>query len=73
MSREDIEFFNSLYTKILENKNGLKIRLQTYFGDVRDCYKEICALDFDGIGLDFIEGKKTLELIEKNGFPYCFA
>ena len=25
MSREDIEFFNSLYTKILENKNGLKI------------------------------------------------
>ena len=69
MSREDIEFFNSLYTKILENKNGLKIRLQTYFGDVRDCYKEICALDFDGIGLDFIEGKKTHELIEKNGFP----
>lgn len=69
MSREDIEFFNSLYIKILENKNGLKIRLQTYFGDVRDCYKEICALDFDGIGLDFIEGKKTLELIEKNGFP----
>lgn len=69
MSKADIEFFNSLYTKILENKNGIKIRLQTYFGDVRDCYNEICALDFDGIGLDFIEGKKTLELIDKNGFP----
>lgn len=65
MSREDIEFFNSLYTKILENKNGLKIRLQTYFGDVRDCYNEICALDFDGIGLDFIEGKKHLNLLRK--------
>lgn len=42
--------------------------LQTYFGDVRDCYSAIDSLAFDGIGLDFMEGKKTLELIEKNGF-----
>lgn len=69
MSKGDIEFFNVLYTKILGNKNGIKIRLQTYFGDVRDCYIEICSLDFDGIGLDFIEGKKTFELINNNGFP----
>ena len=63
-----------MYTKILENKNGLKIRLQTYFGDVRDCYKEICALDFDGIGLDFIEGKKHLNLLRKTVFRVtkCF-
>lgn len=26
-------------------------------------------MPFDGIGLDFIEGKQTFELIEKNGFP----
>ena len=26
-------------------------------------------LDFDGIGLDFIEGKKSLELVKTNGFP----
>ena len=36
---------------------------------MRDCYKEIISLPFDGIGLDFVEGKKTAELIEKNGFP----
>ena len=27
------------------------------------------ALDFDGIGLDFIEGRKTKELIQNYGFP----
>ena len=26
-------------------------------------------LDFDGIGLDFIEGKETAALVEKYGFP----
>ena len=43
--------------------------MQTYFGDVRDCYKEIINLDFDGIGLDFVEGKKSLELLKQYGFP----
>ena len=31
-------------------------------------YEDIVKLSFDGIGLDFIEGKKTAELIEKYGF-----
>ena len=43
--------------------------MQTYFGDVRDCYQNICKLDFDGVGLDFIEGKQSEKLIEANGFP----
>lgn len=36
---------------------------------MRDVYEDIVKLSFDGIGLDFIEGKKTAELIEKYGFP----
>lgn len=32
-------------------------------------YEELVALPFDGIGLDFIEGKQTSQLIEKYGFP----
>ncbi len=68
LSAEDKELFALLYTKILANKN-VKVLLQTYFGDVRDCYSEIAALPFDGVGLDFIEGKETLNLVEKNGFP----
>lgn len=69
LSKEDVEFFVSLYEKILLNKGNVKVVLQTYFGDVRDCFGEIVRLDFDGIGLDFIEGKQTVELLKKNGFP----
>ena len=69
MTAEDITLFVSLYKDILGSKGNVKVLLQTYFGDVRDCYSELVKLDFDGIGLDFIEGKKSLELVEKNGFP----
>ncbi len=69
LSAEDIELFTYLYKKILSAKGNIKVLLQTYFGDVRDCYKEITGLAFDGVGLDFVEGKKSLELVEANGFP----
>ena len=69
MNAEDIQLFVSLYKKILSDKGSVKVLVQTYFGDVRDCYHEICGLDFDGIGLDFVEGKCSLELVQKNGFP----
>lgn len=69
MSGEDVELFKSLYNEILKHKSGVKMLVQTYFGDVRDCYNEICALDFDGVGLDFVEGKRSLELVQKHDFP----
>ena len=69
MTEEDRELFVKMYSDILGKKQSCKILLQTYFGDVRDVYEDIVKLPFDGIGLDFIEGKKTAELIEKYGFP----
>ena len=57
---EDLNLFNTLYRNILKEKRSTKILLQTYFGDLRDYYQEITALDFDGFGLDFLEGKETL-------------
>ncbi|MFT4143332.1 MAG: 5-methyltetrahydropteroyltriglutamate--homocysteine S-methyltransferase [Mobilitalea sp.] len=69
MTAEDINLFTALYCSILKGKSSVKVLLQTYFGDVRDCYKNILELDFDGIGLDFIEGKESLELLDKYGFP----
>lgn len=66
---EDLNLFNTLYRNILKEKRNTKILLQTYFGDLRDYYQEITALDFDGFGLDFLEGKENLHLIEKYGFP----
>ncbi|WP_295092236.1 5-methyltetrahydropteroyltriglutamate--homocysteine S-methyltransferase [Ruminococcus sp.] len=69
MNADDIQLFKVLYEKILSNKGNINVLVQTYFGDVRDCYKELCKLDFDGIGLDFTEGKRSLELVKENGFP----
>ena len=69
MTDEDIKLFDALYKKILADKQGVKVLVQTYFGDIRDCYNDICKSDLDGIGLDFTEGKRTLELIKADGFP----
>ncbi len=69
MTDEDITLFVQLYEKILAEKCSTKVLLQTYFGDVRDCYCELCRLNFDGIGLDFVEGKQSLALVQQNGFP----
>ena len=68
LDAEDIKLFKELYTAILSEKR-IKVLLQTYFGDIRDCYIDVTALDFDGIGLDFIEGKKSLSLVNEKGFP----
>lgn len=69
MSLEDITLFHRIYDKILADKGSCKILLQTYFGDVRDIYQELIRMPFDGIGLDFLEGKETGHLIERYGFP----
>lgn len=69
LTKEDQELFVELYDKILSQKKGVKILLQTYFGDIRDIYETVVTMNFDGIGLDFIEGKETAALVEKYGFP----
>lgn len=68
LEEKDIALFEKLYKGILSAKKNVKVLLQTYFGDMRDCYGNVSSLDFNGIGLDFIEGKKTLELIKENDF-----
>ena len=66
---EDIALFNKIYSAVLSSKNSSKVLVQTYFGDVRNIYEDLIKLPFDGIGLDFIEGKETFSLVEKHGFP----
>ena len=66
---EDIALFNKIYSALLSSKNNVKVLAQTYFGDVRDIYSDLIKLPFDGIGLDFVEGKETFALVEKYGFP----
>ena len=69
MSKEDIALFHRIYDAVLPCAKECKILCQTYFGDVRDIYTDLTQMPFAGIGLDFIEGKETIALIEKYGFP----
>ncbi|PWW08738.1 methionine synthase (B12-independent) [Paenibacillus cellulosilyticus] len=68
LSPEEIALFTELHTQILAAKGGVKVLVQTYFGDVRDCYQTLQSLPFDGIGLDFVEGTQTLALVKQHGF-----
>ncbi|MBD5479279.1 MAG: 5-methyltetrahydropteroyltriglutamate--homocysteine S-methyltransferase [Lachnospiraceae bacterium] len=69
MNEEDIARFHKMYEGILPSARQCNVLLQTYFGDVRDIYADLIKLPFAGIGLDFVEGKETYNLIEKYGFP----
>lgn len=64
---EELAEFKAIYQALLKEAK-LKVLLQTYFGDIRDAYETVIELPFAGIGLDFVEGRKTLALVEQ-GFP----
>lgn len=65
LDEKELALFKALYEPLLLQKGKLKVLAQTYFGDVRNAYDVLLKLPFDGIGLDFVEGRKTLELVER--------
>ena len=65
LDERELALFKALYEPLLLQKGRLKVLAQTYFGDVRDAYDVLLKLPFDGIGLDFVEGRKTLKLVER--------
>lgn len=69
LNKEDVKIFNDIYSKVLNEKYNSKIILQSYFGHIEDVYKDAINLNFDGYALDFVEGKKNLDLIKEYGFP----
>ena len=69
MDDSDKALFHQIYDELLAVDTDTKVLLQTYFGDIRDIYEEVIKMPFAGIGLDFIEGKQTCNLVSKYGFP----
>lgn len=69
MDDDDKALFHRVYDRVFADRADCKILLQTYFGDVRDVYEDIINMPFAGIGLDFIEGRQTGQLIDRYGFP----
>ncbi len=73
-SAEDLKLFDSIYKVVLDSgfdklNHRTHVILSTYFGDIRDSYETVTALPFDGVQLDFLEGKETFNLVQKYGFP----
>ncbi|HEB9304547.1 TPA: 5-methyltetrahydropteroyltriglutamate--homocysteine S-methyltransferase [Campylobacter coli] len=68
LNQEDIALFEEFYKELLKHKGEIKVLLQSYFGDLRDIYTKLLESDFDALGLDFVEGKESLNLIQKYGF-----
>ena len=69
LDERDLAALKRVYARLGAAKGSARILLQTYFGDVRDCYETLCELPVDGLGLDFVEGARTLELVRAHGFP----
>ena len=69
ISELELTLLDKLYQGLLADKAGLSVLLQTYFGDVRDVYSHLVQLPVEAIGLDFLEGRKTLDLVKEHGFP----
>ena len=71
MGESEKSLFSSIYKRLISkirSTSNIKIAISTFFGDIRDVYDDVVSLELDGIGLDFIEGKQSLSLLE-NGFP----
>ncbi|OFQ98216.1 5-methyltetrahydropteroyltriglutamate--homocysteine S-methyltransferase [Alloscardovia sp. HMSC034E08] len=65
----DVAAFQALYEPILAARSGdVKLLLNTYFGNIGDVYETVNALGFDGVALDFIEGREeNLAALKKFG------
>ena len=72
LESSDIALFKDVYRTLLADKK-VKVLLQTYFGDIRDCAEDVNELAFDGIGIDFTEGAKSLEILKKISGKLIFA
>ncbi len=57
------------YEMIAAASGETKLLVQTYFDHVGDAYETLTQLPVDGIGLDFVRGRKSFDLIREYGFP----
>ncbi len=70
LDARDVALFERLSKRMLAaRKTGIEVHVSVSFGDPRDAYDALLALPFDAIGLDFIEGRKSAELVASRPFP----
>ncbi len=64
------EALERAYGRLVATGSGARLLIQTYFEHVGDAYRTLTGLPVDGIGLDFVRGRRHhLELLDEHGFP----
>ncbi|MGH7751795.1 MAG: 5-methyltetrahydropteroyltriglutamate--homocysteine S-methyltransferase, partial [Gemmatimonadales bacterium] len=58
-----------VYAALAGKKGASRLLVQTYFGHPGDAFPALAALPVDGLGLDFVRGARTLELVQRHGWP----
>ncbi|MBC1937644.1 5-methyltetrahydropteroyltriglutamate--homocysteine S-methyltransferase [Listeria grandensis] len=67
--REELAWFEEVYTSFKNAAPNLKIELQTYFESL-DYFEDVVKLPVDAIGVDFVHDHgESIEALEKFGFP----
>jgi 5-methyltetrahydropteroyltriglutamate--homocysteine methyltransferase len=69
LSAADIELFQALYGRLSLGSRELRSYLHIPYGSPFDCFGEILGLGFASVGLDFVEGKESLGLLRRFGYP----
>ena len=62
LTAEEKALFLNLYNKLLADKKGLEVLIQTYFGDVRDVYNDLVNLPVDVSVLTLSKVRRRLNL-----------
>ena len=50
-------------------EGGLRLLVQTYFGDLDESYPALASLPVAAIGLDFHRGRRNADLVRRHGLP----
>ncbi|MDQ2741840.1 MAG: 5-methyltetrahydropteroyltriglutamate--homocysteine S-methyltransferase, partial [Chloroflexota bacterium] len=57
------------YAELAGARGAANLLVQTYFDHVGGSYETLAGLPVQGIGLDFVRGKRNLDFIHAAGFP----
>ncbi|MCK5708264.1 MAG: 5-methyltetrahydropteroyltriglutamate--homocysteine S-methyltransferase [Candidatus Aureabacteria bacterium] len=66
LDMEEIDAFREFYREVIPEETN--VTLMTYYDSV-DFLEKLYDLPFKAIGLDFVNGKENLNIIQEKGFP----
>jgi len=69
MPGNEVAALEGAYGRIAQDSGNVRLMVQTYFGDMGEAYSTLTGLGVDGVGMDFVRGRRNLELLREQGFP----